>query len=176
MPPTSRDAQQRRTLWPMPSGSGRYLETLRLILSSASMDSPLERLASELSTKYGISSIKTTRSYIDIASTLGLVEIKYGRVSLTDSGREANDGPIEAPVAAALVSRIHGCTEILEALRNGPLRFRELLGALEHRGVAWKTSSQIRYRLRWMEECGFVQRGGSGPAIWYELTDQHLPD
>lgn len=172
MPPTlDPKQQQRRTLWPMPSGSGRYFETLRLILDAASREAPLEELTAKLVERYAIATDKTARSYIDVASTLGFVTVEYQRVALTHSGRGALEEGFGEHVASALVNRVVGCAEIVEELRTGPRLLRKVRLGLEERGINWKTSSQIRYRLRWMEECGLIERGGSGPAVWYALID-----
>jgi repressor of nif and glnA expression len=50
------------------------------------------------------------------------------------------------------------------------MRIGHLHAQLQERGFAWRTQSQVRYRLRWMEAAGIVERVALSRYPQYALT------
>lgn len=79
---------------------------------------------------------------------------------LTDSGQAwSATGDVEI-IRKALLNRVAGCSEILTLLAQRPLRTGALAEQLAVLGYEWRTLSQVRYRLRWLEAVGLVDRIG----------------
>jgi repressor of nif and glnA expression len=165
------DTPKARTLWPLPGGSGTYLAGLRRILGMVEQTSDRETILDQLVAAYGLTSRKAARSYLQVLNTLGFVEVVGRSVYLTPEGRKELAKPNRARVRQALLGRVAGCTELLEALGKRPLR---MAGAAEHlraAGFRWSTQTQVRYRLRWLEEVGDVERHGNARPE-YRLTSR----
>lgn len=110
---------------------------------------------------------KTAISYLRLAATLGFLEIEGGAVFLTLAGQRYLDGEELAEMTAnALVSRVSACQEILEALSARPQSIAGLSTILKAQGHEWSTRTQLRYRLRWMEETGLIVRGAGGRPLY----------
>jgi hypothetical protein len=111
---------------------------------------------------FDLASSKAARSYLGVVSTLGFIEIVGPSVYLTREGRKQIANPDPLRVRRALVGRVAGCSELLSLLRRRPLRMAALAERMSNAGFKWSTQSQVRYRLRWLEEVGAVERHGRG--------------
>lgn len=152
----------------MPSGSGNYLGAvevfLRLALDEPAVEDFLDRVRSE----YGsVSSGKAAREYAHVVIDLGLLDFDRGFVRLTDVGGEYLRSRDRAIVRRALENRIAGVSELLRELGEEPDRIGLLAPRLREHGFGWKGHSQVRYRLRWLEEVGAVERVGRGRPTYY---------
>lgn len=162
---------QIRTLWPLPGGAGQYLCTLHWILTAAQDAITTDDLSAALVARFGLKGERTGISYLRVVHGLGLLDIVGQSIYQTVQGRQYLETHDAAVVRHALFTRIDGCTAIVELLEERPLkigRIRDLMS--EHGYGYWQTDSQLRYRLRWLEEVGVVCRGrGTRPE--YELVE-----
>jgi hypothetical protein len=146
-----------RGLWPLPGPSDDYLGTLATLLRAAA-DSP-ENKEFDARLRESFPSVSTTApSYRQVLRVVGFVRTEGGRVALTSDGRSFLRAQRKSILAALLLRRVAGIQEIIEVLAAGALRVDELRIHLGARGFAWDRTSQVRYRLRWMEAGGLVRR------------------
>ena len=152
-----------RTLWPLPGGSGSYLAAvstmLDIVRSTTDTDEVVDRLMAHFQ---GVRSRKAARSYLHVLGHLGLVELDGPVVRLSRSGATFLQSRDPAIVRDALLARIAGVDDLVFILWRHPARIGLLLPQLQARGYRWTTLSQVRYRLRWLEELGVVTRHGRG--------------
>ncbi len=151
-----------RTLWPLPGGSGGYLRALNCMLEIVTVATDTDDAVARIVDIFHLTSLKTARSYLAVVSTLGFVEVVGPSLYLTAEGRKQRDNPEPLRVRRALVGRVAGCSELLKVLRRRPLRMAAVAEQMSNAGFKWSTHSQVRYRLRWLEEVGAVERYGQG--------------
>jgi len=157
----------------MPGGSGTYLKVLREILVEAAKGRTQEQMANFIVRRYrGVVSQKAAKSYLYVTIVLGLTEIRMGLTKTTDSGDEFVRTKKSEVIAKSLIERIDGVAEILDLLSEEPMRIGLLAPAMAGRGFDWRTPSQLRYRLRWMEECNLVRRVGLARPVYFVMGDE----
>lgn len=157
----TRDTHRRaRTLWPLPGGAQTYGDSLLYVLGMVSSHTDTGQVVEGLMDRSQLKSSKAGRSYLRVIHTLGFVDLVGQSVYLTESGRAYLGSPSRAALADALLSRVAGCEEIVALLRPRPLRISALAERMADQGYEWSTLSQLRYRLRWLEEAGLVERHG----------------
>jgi hypothetical protein len=153
---------QARSLWPLPGGAGRYLDSLRAILhmvdDATDTDEVLARMVVEFDKT---TSLKAARSYLHVVADLRFIDLDGPVVRLTSPGRSYLKAGDPTIVRRALLARIAGAAEILELLGRRPMRIGLLHERMQEAGYSWTTVSQIRYRLRWLEEVGAITRHGA---------------
>lgn len=153
-------AKPSRTLWPLPGGAGNYMRSLHWILTQVSETTDVRTVVSEMMGKYLLVSSKTAKSYLRVPAALGLIDLVGDSVYITPLGSEYLEGRSQAIIGTALLNNIEGCDEILSHLRARPLRIGILFTKMQSTGHCWATQSQLRYRLRWLEEAGLLERHG----------------
>ncbi len=154
---------QARSLWPLPGGAGRYLDSLRAILHMVDGTTDTEEVLGRMVVEFDkTKSLKAARSYLHVVADLGFIDLDGPVVRLTSSGRSYHQAGDAKLVRKALLSRIEGVTEMLQLLGRRPMRIGLLHERMKEAGFNWKTVSQVRYRLRWLEEVGTVTRHGAG--------------
>lgn len=152
-----------RTLWPLPGGNGSFLRTLRSMLVEARKGRTPQQMTNFVVTKYpGVTSAKAAHSYYYVTSVLGLTSKQMGLTTITEDGEAFINTRDATIIRRALIERISGVTEIIELLDEEPRRIGLILTALNEQGFGWTTTSQLRYRLRWLEECKVIDRVGRG--------------
>lgn len=160
MPDTPKPA---RSLWPLPGGTGQYLVSLGTILhmvdGATDTDTVLDQIVATFERAH---SRKTARSYLHVVADLGFVNIDGPVVRLTASGRKYLRTSDVALVREALFDRVEGVNELLRLIGQRPRRIGLLHECMQASGYNWGTLSQVRYRLRWLEEVGEVTRHGRG--------------
>lgn len=162
-------ATKYRTLWPLPGGTGQYLATATAILGRAASSTSAEALLDWFLNEFELDSRRTAQSYIRVLHALGLIELVGLSVYVTTDGqRFLETGDVDI-VRRALTVRISGVDDVLELLGRRPLRIGALTAAMKEAGYDWSTDSQVRYRLRWLEEVGLVSRHGKARPE-YRLT------
>jgi len=160
-----------RTLWPMPGGSGSYLRSLNTILGIVQSTTDTDEVLNDLVVAFpGVASFKAARSYLHVVAHLGLVDLDGPTVRVTDEGQGFLRTSDPVIVRQALLTRIAGTCELVKIIRQRPARIGLLLPKLQACGYEWTTLSQVRYRLRWLEEVGVVARRGRARPE-YRLTD-----
>jgi hypothetical protein len=163
--------KQARVLWPLPGGAGNYLRSLRIFLDLAEDEPLTDDFVARIVRRFRkVSSTKTARSYAHVVIDLGLLEMRQGCIAWTREGQayaETGDSDI---LRRALINRIAGVSDLIEELRSEPDRIGRLIPRMQERGFDWQGPSQIRYRLRWLEEIGLVKKEGRARPI-YSLTN-----
>lgn len=169
------EGSQARALWPLPGGAGNYLGALRRFLDLAEDEPHVDEFTSRVVRKNKtVSSAKAARSYLHVVIDLGFLAMKRGSVVRTQEGEKfvsSNDFNI---VRQALVERVAGVSDLLDELRRQPDRIGLLLPRMQALGYRWQTASQIRYRLRWLEEVGMVKKEGRARPV-YSLASVGAP-
>ena len=159
MPGTPRQA---RSLWPLPGGTGQYVVTLGIILHMVDKTTDTDEVLDQVIAKFDRAhSRKAARSYLHVVADLGFVDLDGPVVRLTAAGRKYLKTGDVALVRKALFNRVDGIAELLRVLGQRPMRIGLLHERMKARGYRWTTLSQVRYRLRWLEEVGAVTRHGA---------------
>lgn len=159
MPDTPKQA---RSLWPLPGGAGQYLASLDTILHMVDETTDTGAVLDQIvATFERVRSRKAGRSYLHVVADLGLVNLDGPAVRLTASGRRYLKTGDVALVRKALLERVDGIAELLLLLGQRPMRIGLLHERMQTSGYRWSTMSQVRYRLRWLEEVGAVTRHGT---------------
>lgn len=149
-----------RTLWPMPGGAGSYISSLRKLVTEVQAEpSRGELLKHFLYLFPQVSSEKTAGSYIRIVEILGLARFHSNIIELTAAGEEFLGSSGHQVIRDALLDRVYGVSELYRLLEKRALRIGLIRKELAALGIQWQTDSQIRHRLRWMEEVQLVERG-----------------
>lgn len=164
------EAAKSKTLWPLPGGSGHYLATLSWVVEQVEGTTRKADVLGRMVERFGLSSHKAADSYLRVPHTLGLIEIVGQSVYLTDVGLDYLHNPSREVVRDMLNTRISGCTDIAAALDGRPRRIGPLTAMMRELGHHWSTNSQVRYRLRWLEEVGVVERLGGTRQTEYRIT------
>lgn len=151
---------QCKTLWPLPGGSGSYLATLSWLLAQVASTAKTAEVIQRMVEQYQLTSYKAAGSYLRVPHTLGLIEIVGASVYLTTVGRDYLGDPSPGIVRDLLETRVSGCTDIVGVLNGRPRRIGPLTERMRELGHSWSTDKQVRYRLRWLEEVGVVERLG----------------
>ena len=170
MPRTPQLQQTRRkvqSLWPLPGGTGNFLESLSIFINLAADHPKVDDYISAVIDKFpGVSSAKAARSYMRVVIDLGFMKTAEGGVGVTPDGRRFSNSRNSKVVRDASLDRIAGVDELMDELKNAPDRIGLILSRMQARGFAWTTPSQVRYRLRWLEEVGMVTQEGRARPIY----------
>jgi hypothetical protein len=150
-----------RSLWPLPGGSGEYLASLHSILEMVHASTDTDEVLDQLLSAFpAVASRKAARSYLHVVNDLGLVDLDGPAIRLTTAGQKYRETKDAKVVERALLNRIAGVPELLALIAQRPRRLGLLCEAMRHEGFSWSTQSQVRYRLRWLEEVDWVTRHG----------------
>lgn len=159
-----------RSLWPLPGGSGHFLDTLRWVLQQVHETTDTETIERRMTERYGLTSRTTARKYLAVPHTLGLIDLSTTLVFLEESGQRYLDDPRPALIREILFDRVDGCDHLVDILGARPLRIGPIFEQMRERGyTSWTTASQVRYRLRWLEEVGVIERS-AGRRPFYRLV------
>lgn len=123
--------------------------------------------------RFQLANDKAATSYLRVADSLGFVEVSGPSVYLSDTGAGYLTDLDPRRIEQALVDRIAGCAEILQILKARPSQLGRIVALLCDYGYEWNTRSQVRYRVRWLEEAGVVERRGVGRPE-YRLSTQSV--
>lgn len=157
-----RDIRKKRTLWPLPGAGQGYLRAVTDILTMVQNSDRTGDAVAGLKLQFSLRSDHTASSYLRVLHTLGLVEMVGESIYITEAGEAWLSTEDSEIVRHALLQRVAGCTEIMTLLSKRPLRIGALGELLRDLGYEWKTLSQVRYRLRWLEAVDLVERIGKG--------------
>lgn len=150
-----------RSIWPMPGGAKNYAENLRLMLGYCDPPASVEVIVDRIIHEFPkVKSQRTARGYVDhVLRALGLVEATNRcTVKQTAAGRKFSKTGNRIILRDLLLERVAGIEDIIQILEARPLRVGVIHELLGHRGYTWESDWQVRYRLRWMETTGLVQR------------------
>lgn len=138
------------------------MSALLWILAKVQATDSVGEVVAAMMNHFVLTSAKAAKSYLRVGDALGLIEVTASSVYLTKAGAAYLKKPSSTALQAALRQNIQGCEELLAILRKRPLRIGRLLEEMAKEGHGWTTDSQLRYRLRWLEEAGVVERRGKG--------------
>lgn len=162
------------SLWPIPGGIRNYVQSAVAMLGFIAKESPtLDQMVHWMKIRFErAKSDKTIRAYIGVLKTLGLLDFEGEKVVVTPEGAECLSGDPRLIIARQLQVNIAGITEVLQALRGGPMTkesIHQLL--LEELKASWKTMTQTDFRLLWLENVGLIKKKGQA----YSLGNERKP-
>lgn len=165
--PQRRAGRKAQSIWPLPGGTGHLLESLHTFVGlAASRPTTDDYIDSVIDEFPGVTSAKAARSYMRVAIDLGFIETSGGRIVLSPDGVRFRRSHSTRLVRDALLDRIAGVDDLIDELTASPTRIGLLLPRMQARGYSWQTTSQVRYRLRWLEEVGVVSQEGRARPIY----------
>jgi hypothetical protein len=159
---------QHRALWPLPGSAADYSDTLPELLRIAEDNPSVSVFLRRLQKRFPRVS-STASGYLKSLINVGLVEREGARIQLTAAGRQLLRGDRRV-LSEVLIERIAGVAELMRLLSEDPMRIGQLHERLQSLGFTWHTQSQVRYRLRWMEGAGLVERMALSRYPQYTLT------
>jgi hypothetical protein len=149
-----------------------YSETVRRILRLAE-DHPSRPLLEERVQDcfVQVRSESTSRGYVGVLVTLGLLgRDRQRRMAPTGDGvRFARSGDPRI-LGTALVERVVGVREVLEALIARPMAFPDLLEEIDRIGLHWDNAMALRYRVWWLRAVGALEAERRNRADWLTVT------
>lgn len=161
-----------RSIWPLPGGRGNYLKTMLWILEKVRPAMQTEELLDIVIKHFKLSSRNTAYSYLRVIHDLGLLEVKPTRVDKTPKGQDYLETQDREIVTDALFNRISGTQEVIQILSKSPMSIGRLFEEMKKLGYDnWKTKTQLRYRLHWLQEVGIVEKVGSNTRPTYEVVE-----
>ncbi len=151
---------------------GAYPRSAKRILLAAQASPTQSDLAVTVRRMFPeVRSQSTTRGYIGVLVTLGLLERQAGsRLVLTPSGNRYLRTEDLKILRIALYDRVFGARETLEAVAEGPIAFPALREQLADRGVSWSSPMAARYRVWWLTASDALQAERKSRADWLTLT------
>lgn len=156
-----------KTLWPLPGGAGFYLESLARLIEIVEVSATTEvAVAAVVMSFDSVSSAKAAGSYLHVAASLGLLTLDGSFCEVTHEGTAFLATRSRRRIARLLTQRIAGVTELLELLEQQPRRIGLLHREMNRLGFTWTRDTQVRYRLRWLEEVGVVRREGRARPVY----------
>jgi hypothetical protein len=159
-----------KSLWPLPGGNQAYVAALEKLVPRVTDQPTSSEFIARLQREFPqVQSIGTAKGYIRVLVALGFVEVEGGRLNLTPSGRAFAETRDVAIVRDALRSRILGIQELLGELAHGARTTDELQDVLTQLGMAWETTSQLGWRIHWLESADIVRQREDGR---YELIEE----
>jgi len=159
------------SIWPLPGGSGNYLNTMRWILEKVRPSMPTDDLLDLIVNNFQLSSRKTAYSYLRVIHDLGLLHVTKDRVEKTQQGQSYLETHDRKIVEDALFNRISGTREAVQVLSKSPMKIGGLFEEMKALGYdRWKTKAQLRYRLHWLQEVGRIRKVGSNTRPTYEVV------
>lgn len=165
--PRPRTGRKAQSIWPLPGGTGHLLEALGTFLDLAVSRPTVEDYVDSVIDEFpGVTSAKAARSYMRVVIDLGFAETSAGRIQLTPAGVRFRRSRSPKLVRDALLERIAGIDDLIDELTTSPTRIGLLLPRMQERGYSWQTTSQVRYRLRWLEEVDVVHQEGRARPIY----------
>ncbi len=158
-----------RSLWPLPGGTTRMVETLNEILEAVDSGiSEREELISWLVDKYeNVSSRKTAYGYTNVPKNMGLLNLKDGKFSLSSRGREYYSSQNIELLYSIVADNILAFDDMLEFIITAasPQSEQHILEfVVENFDVNWTTYAQVNFRLMWLMNMGKIEKSNEGYA------------
>jgi len=164
-----------RSLWPLPGGNDRYLNTLdRIIKWAASVPEPTrDRFKTWLTSQYNATE-KTFSAYLQVVLRLGaLTSQPNGGLALTPFGRQILEAEVEAKAKVVIehfMQNYLGFPEVLGvyAQADGPIHLEEMVAMLQPHFPQWTSNAQFEYRALWLLSLGCLRQA---KGRYYEVTE-----
>ncbi len=152
------------SLWPLPGGNARYLDTTdRMLKWVAAQDAPTrDDLLQWFHEKYNVSR-RSIPGYISVMTQLGVIKIDGNRVQLTSFGEKVMQAEGEEKarlVAQRFLQNYVGFPEVLAYYNqaNKPIHLIEMVEGLKPEFPQWTSESQYEYRALWLLSLGCLRQ------------------
>ena len=164
-----------QSLWPLPGGNKRYLNTLDQIVKwAASTPEPTrEKFNAWLMSQYNVSK-GTVGGYLQVVLRLGALESQSdGRLVLTPLGKQILEAEGEAKARIVIERFMHDYLAFREVLAvyaraGGPLHLKEMVRTLQPQFPQWTSDTQFEYRALWLLSLGCLRQVR---GRYYEITE-----
>lgn len=161
---------RRASIWPLPGGVLRYVETLTTLTEAvAAAPAPLTRAEfyDLLEAAYEITGRKMRETYLKVLEVIGFVHVEGEDITLTELGQAWLGEREPAVVFQALHGNFIGVLETLVlvetlGLAQGP-ELHHLLSALCD--IEWRSTKQGDFRRNWLVGLGYMERLPEGDRI-----------
>ncbi len=154
-----------RGIWPLPGGQNAYVETLFKLLDAVSEGiNTNDRLTRWIMRTFeGVKSQKTALGYVGVPRTIGLTEMKNGKITFTPAGEKVRVSRDLGYLYETFAANVYAVEEIMEYFRTSGTEQTEesILEFLkENLNVGWTTFAQVHFRLLWLVNLGKLERKG----------------
>lgn len=154
-----------RSLWPLPGGNKRYLDTLdRIVRWVAATESPTREAFNEwLMAQYNVSD-GSVNGYFRVVATLGIFEEGHdGVLTLTSLGEKIAKAEGEAqamPVIERFLKDYLAFPEVLAVYdqADGAIHLSEMVETLQPQFPRWTSQAQFEYRALWLLSLGCLRQ------------------
>ena len=173
----SNQKEKIRSLWPLPGGNDKYLETLVLVLQWLYQrdEKILEKeLIAWFQKEYHVSE-GTAPGYIRVIKNLGAIDIlNQGKIILTPFGEKIVNAESRLEQADFVVHRFMkeylAFPEVLELYHKAQkaLHIDIVVDTLKPQFPRWTSHAQYEYRALWLLSCGCL---GQESGRYYQITE-----
>ena len=154
-----------RSLWPLPGGNKRYLNTLdRIVRWVAAAEKPTREGFNEwLISQYNVSE-GSVNGYFRVVATLGIFEEGHaGVLTLTSLGERIAKAEGEAkarPVIERFMDDYLAFPEVLTVYdeADGAIHLSEMVETLQPQFPRWTSEAQFEYRALWLLSLGCLRQ------------------
>lgn len=159
--------QKSRSIWPLPGGTDKYIETLNLFLAQLVKGNDTRSGLSKwyLESFENVTSEASTNGYINVPKNMGLIQSSNGKFSLTTDGERYVSNPDKELLYEVIAKNILAFDDIFEYIRNSEraISEEEIMDYLkENFDIEWTTFAQLNYRLGWLENLGKIEKTDDG--------------
>jgi len=163
----STSTEKSRSLWPLPGGINKYVETLNAFLEKVnnSKSSKNDLVKWFLDNYDNVNSKKTAGGYTNVPRSMGLIEVKNGVYSLTQDGKTYLSKNNNKVLYEIIHRNIFAIEEVMQFLTSSeePQKEQDVLDYLtENHGVTWTTFAQVSFRLMWLINLSKIEKVDDG--------------
>lgn len=164
------DSEKSRSIWPLPGGIDRYVETLDLFLTQIAKGNNSRNGLSKwyLDNFENVTSEGTTQGYINVPKNMGLTQFSNGIFSLTVDGENYIKKKDKELLYEIIAKNILAFDDVYEYIKTSatPISEEEVLSYLkENFNIEWTTFAQVNFRLRWLENLEKIVKTDDGYTI-----------
>lgn len=159
-----------RSIWPLPGGIDRYVDTLNDFLSAivSGIHTKPKLIKWYIKNFENVKSERTAEGYIFVPKSMGLVTIREGNYSLSEDGNDYMKSRDLNVLYSIISKNIFAFDEILEFLKTSkePKDEKNILEYLESNlEVGWTTYAQVNYRLLWLINLNKIKKVENGYVV-----------
>jgi hypothetical protein len=161
------DSEKSRSIWPLPGGTDKYIETLNLFLAQVAQGNDTKKSLSKwyLNSFESVTSELTTLGYINVPKSMGLIQSVNGKFSLSADGERYLKNPDKKILYEIIAKNILAFDDIYEYINTSatPVGEEEIMSYLkENFDIEWTSFAQVNFRLRWLENLGKIEKTDDG--------------
>jgi len=163
-------SNKNRSIWPLPGGIDRYVDTLNNFLSAVDtgINTKSKLIRWFIDNYDNVKSERTAQVYIFVPKSMGLVTIKQGKYLLTNDGDTYLQSRDLNFLYGIITKNIFALDEIMEYLKTAkePKDEKNILEYLEDNlGVGWTTYAQVNFRLLWLINLNKIKKLDDGYVV-----------